>query len=324
MTAEEAEEFNTEILNNKDLKTEVHLYRLGQVQRFLSIKDQLKETYKKMVSDGELAIESPIKVETPSIQPSIAARKSRGSSVVVSETKDPSTLMIIVNNSIIFFKKPLGKIAATLLILLTGFLIFNSIENNRKAREMAEEEAKKNELILQARRDSLNNINIQTKVSDYISSGIAESRQQTPENIPAELDKAIIAYERGKFDEATNLLQRPSVNTSPDKNTGEKGVKFGTSSGSSTSETPKPDPTTESYRALYQGLIFLSNQKYDKALDKFKTVGKPVQYEAKWYSALAHLKKGDIKNGRNLLNEIVKDSTGSKYTDAKLILDSLK
>lgn len=269
MDAEQTEKFEKEIRENPDLEEEVQFRRLGQVSKFLSMKKQLKEVYRK---------ENPLQ----------------------------------------WWLNPIYiRVAASLVIGLLGVVIWNYTSDYRDG-QFAERQRK------QARVDSLNNINIQNRVAinpttnDLINASIAESKQQPQENIPKTLENAALAYERGNLTEASKLLEKPKPKPNPNNNPNTYG-----SSPNNTTKQTETNPETESYRALYQGLIFLSNKQYKEAIIRFSKVEKPIKEEANWYTALAYLKSNELQKGIDLLQEIIKDR-GKYQSDAENLLKSMQ
>lgn len=269
MDAEKAERFEKEIRENPDLEEEVQFKRLGQVSKFLSMKKQLKEVYRK---------ENPFQWRLNPIY---------------------------------------IRVAASIAIGLLGFAIWNYFSDDRD-RQFAERQRE------QARLDSLNNRNIQNHVaispttSDLINASIADSKQQPQENIPKILEKAALAYERGNIAEASKLFEKPK----PESNLNNNPNTYGSSPNNTTKQI-ETNPETESYRALYQGLIFLSNKQYKEAIIRFSKVEKPIQEEANWYAALAYLKNNELQKGTDLLQEIIK-SKGKYQSDAENLLKSMQ
>lgn len=277
MTPSQNKKFEEEIKSDKNLENEVNAQKFERAFEYLSLKADLREKFKQ-----------------------------------IKEEENVSPFWII------FIQKPFIKgIAASLVIGLLGFVIWNSISDYRD-RQLAEHQRE------QARLDSLNNINIQNRVAisptanDLINASIAESKQQPQENIPKALENAALAYERGNLTEASKLLEKPKPKPNPHNNPNTYG-----SSPNNTTKQTETNPETESYRALYQGLIFLSNKQYKEAIIRFSKVEKPIKEEATWYTALAYLKNDEIQKGIDLLQEIIKNK-GKYQSDAENLLKSMQ
>ena len=209
-----------------------------------------------------------------------------------------------------FFKTPrFWAIAASLLIGIISFGTWQYVQNKPSVEGIV-------------KIDTLSKkINLSPTAQEMLSNFIQES-QQPNLNVPNPLKQATLEYERGNFKSASKLLEKPRTNTKNVPNNNPD--LYGSSPNNNNKSTPKIDPKLESYRALYQGLIFLSNREYDKAISTFNSVGKPMKDEAKWYTSLAYLEKGDSVNGIKLLSEIADNESNSHYADAQTLLESVK
>lgn len=158
--------------------------------------------------------------------------------------------------------------------------------------------------------DNTDSLKLSPKVSEKINELARLSKQNQKQDTPQELSKAILAFERAEdtsaIRAAAKLFERPRVDPSKPNDS--------TVFGSNPNNKPiKNNPKTESYRLLYQGLIFLYSGEYDKSISKFNEVHGLLEEDARFYKALAYLKNNNTKAGRELLNEIIKNSENESF-----------
>lgn len=78
--------------------------------------------------------------------------------------------------------------------------------------------------------------------------------------------------------------------------------------------------------AIYKGFIFLQQNKYDEAINQFKSIptSNPLLDEATWYLANTYLKKGDKEQAKETLNQIISHPMHYKHKAAKTLLESIQ
>lgn len=272
MDKNQSESFEKEISENPELQSEVHFQRLGQISKFLSMKEQLKTVYREKNSPFQEWWRKPIFI----------------------------------------------RVAASLLIGILGLVIWNSVSDYNKEKLAQQEKARIDSL---KHREEIQ-FTLKPKTQE-ITNILIEDSKQPLQNIPSELKIAATDFEKGNFDKASKLLEKPKIS---EKTANVDTKVFGSSPDDTpNNNTPKTDPKIESYRAFYQGLILLRTNKFDAAIAKFKIVGEPLKEDARWYTALAYLQKKEVSKGQELLQEIVKNSTNDEHKqDAQTLLDSMK
>lgn len=78
---------------------------------------------------------------------------------------------------------------------------------------------------------------------------------------------------------------------------------------------------------LYEGILNLELNKYEKAIFTFKSLLKKDtldSYKTYWYLALTYLKKGDIKETKKALQMVLNDTKNFKDKEAEALLSILK
>ncbi|KQS33816.1 tetratricopeptide repeat protein [Dyadobacter sp. Leaf189] len=156
---------------------------------------------------------------------------------------------------------------------------------------------------------------INPSAADMVAVFISEASQPRG-NVPRKLKKAVGAFENQQTDEAIRLLKNRRLSLLPRKKdeygAGEKGVQENT------------DPVLESFRKFYLGVSYLSKGEAARALTYLQEVKNPLRDEARWYTALAHLKNNDPGKARVILQSIKNDSASKFNTEAGQLLNELK
>ncbi|WP_439556270.1 hypothetical protein [Dyadobacter sp.] len=167
------------------------------------------------------------------------------------------------------------------------------------------------DVAIENKKDSM----INPSAADMVAVFIDEAAQPR-ENVPRRFKKAVSAFENQRTDEAIRLLKDRRISQLTGKKdeygAGEKGVK------------DKTDPVLESFRKFYLGVSYLSKGEAVRALTYLQEVKNPLRDEARWYTALAHLKNNDPVKARIILNAIKSDSASKFNNEAGQLLNELK
>lgn len=146
-------------------------------------------------------------------------------------------------------------------------------------------------------------------------------------SVPAELRKAVNAYEQNQPSRARQLLRATSGSASQPAPTSDDEVLFGNGLNDSTT-TSAPDTRRGTqrvmvYRQFYTGLSYLKQNKPDSALQYLKQVGDPLRSQAAWYRALALVQANQRAEAQGLLQRISRTRDHPYRADAQALLKLL-